>query len=219
MIFMSLTLYETVLLHGYKYNILQNNNILIFDLFEFALIHEYPIKYLVNYYGKTKKYIKIYDKKYTDWNGMIILCIKARHDVIPSFNTLETTINKNITDIKIPLSDERNYIKQIKEYFGNRYKYIEQLSNKKLLKTIKSSKYNSIIFNRYRIDLVIMKQNEHLVFIEIDEEHHKYQKTQDQLREDQLLLSYNCNLVRLKLYDKSFNFQNSLNEIDALLNN
>ena len=214
---MNLTLYKTVILHGHKYNIFKNNNKYLFDLLVFSTIHKYSTnKYLINYYGKIKKYIKIYDKIYTDWEGMVILCIKARHDVISSYNILIDAINENFNKFDIPCSDEQRYIKQIKEYFGSRYEYIEQFPN------IKSSNCSFVISelsNRYRIDLVIMRQNKPLIFIEIDEHHHKYQTTQDKLRERQLLISYNCNIVRLKLYDKSFNFKNSLNEIDALLNN
>jgi very-short-patch-repair endonuclease len=218
---MNLTIYKNIILNGHVYNILKSNDIYLFDLLEFSIIHNYNKNYLINYYGKQKKYIKIYHKKYTDWNGIMTICHRARHEVTPSFNLIKRVINNSIIDIDIPLSDERKYIKQIKEYFGNRYEYIEQFPDKKWKKIIKSGKCDFLISelsDRYRIDLVIMRNNKIPIFIEIDEDHHKYQHDIDQKREECILLSYNCNLVRLKLYDKTFNFQNSLDQINTLLN-
>jgi len=204
--------YKTVILHRNEYNIQINNDNYLFDLYKFSKIHKYHKEtYLVDYYGHQKKYIKIYNGKYTDWSGMVTLCCRARcHGVKESFEILQDVIkNKNID---ITYSDEEKYVKLIKEYFGSRYEYVEQFPNKK------SDIIKTKLLKKFRIDLVIIRDNKLLVCIEIDEDHHKYQKEEDIIREEEILATYNCNLVRIKLYEDSFNFQDYLNEIDRLLN-
>ncbi len=144
---------------------------------------------------------------------MVTLCCRSRgHGVKESFEILQDVIKNN--NIIITYSDEEKYVKLIKEYFGSRYQYVEQYQflNKK------SDITKTKLLKKFRIDLVIIRDNKLLVCIEIDEEHHKYQKEEDIIREEEILATYNCNLVRIKLYEESFNFQDYLNEIDRLLN-
>lgn len=207
-----LEIYKIVNINSTDFIIYKNNDgEILFDLHSFSDIHGYHKPgYLVNYYGHQKKYITIYHEKYTNWDGMTILCAKARksHNVLDSYKILQKelyseNLHKNIKLINTP---QNKIIKNIKEYFGRRLTYEDQYPIKK----------DGILL--YKIDLVIKNDSGLDVAIEIDEKHHntEQQKRKDEIRESEIKELYDCHFVRIK-YESSDN-KDYLNHIRRLLN-
>jgi len=199
---MDLTVFKVVNIKSIRFNIYKNNkNVILFDLIAFSIIHKYNSpKYLVNYYGNGINRITIYDNKYTDWNGMVTLCCRARkYGVRESFQILQNII---FTDsIELNETPENSIIKEIKEYFGKVYKYKDQ--------------YN---IGKYYIDLLIQNEFGTDLVVEIDEKYHntEAQKVKDQIREYEIKRIYNCNFIRIKCSSSSD--KKYLNKIRKLLN-
>jgi hypothetical protein len=93
----SLSIYKIVNIKSYDFTIYKDNDgKLLFDLVSFSTIHHYSKpRYLINYYGRGNKPINIFYNLYTDWDGIVQLCSRARKiGVYSSFLKLAEELDK-----------------------------------------------------------------------------------------------------------------------------
>jgi len=106
------------------------------------------------------------------------------------------------------ISDELIEIFNI-DIYRNKYTFIESDTIDCIIKTFQNEEYNlqySVL--QYKIDIYFPKYN---LAIECDEFH--YDKTNDKIRENNIIEKINCKFIRYTPYSKDFDIFNLLNQI------
>ena len=145
---------------------------------------------------------------FTDFDGITNISFRARKiGVKDSYNKIKKVLKNEKFYGGCPQDTIENIaIKKIKEYYGNKYyKYSQQ--------------YKIIVDNKtFRIDLLMeCKKNGRTIFIEIDEEHHKYTQEKDKKRENIIKEHIDCDFVRVKYNSRTDEID--LDDLEEIINN